>query len=104
MGHQTLYYDPDTYDTVGYTYEQIMVLDKNWVFDPTRTWKKYFSAKYLSQMQQCKWQDNAAYQANVRNDLTKASIGFIQPYSGQGQGGNTTFGYIKATWYVTYRG
>lgn len=55
-------------------------------------------------MQQCKWQDTATWQALQRNELTNASIGFIQPFSGQGSGADTTFGYIKATWYVTYRG
>lgn len=104
LGNQTLYFDPDTYDTISYTYNEVMVLDRNWCFDPTRTWKKYFSAKRLSQMQQCKWQDCATYNPGVRNELTQASIGFIQPYSGQGQGANTTYGYIKATWYVTFRG
>lgn len=55
LGNQTLWFDQDTYDTSAYTYDQIVVLDKNWCFDPTRTWKKYFSAKRLSTMQQCKW-------------------------------------------------
>lgn len=104
LGNQTLYFDQDTYDISQYTYEQVAVLDKNWCYDPTRTWKKYFSAKNLSRMQQCKWQDTASYVANTRNELTNASVGFIQPFSGQGAGGPITFGYIKVTWYVTFRG
>lgn len=104
LGNQTLYFDQDTYDTTGYTYEQIAVLDKNWCYDPTRTWKKYFSAKNLSRMQQCKWQDTTAYALNTRNGLTNASVGFIQPFSGQGSGTSVTFGYLKVTWYITFRG
>lgn len=99
-----MWFDQDTYDSSAYTYEQIAVLDKSWGFDPTRGWKKYFSAKKLSRMQQCKWQDTAAYNYGARNELTKASISFLQPFSGQGEGVDTTFGYIKASWYVTYRG
>lgn len=55
-------------------------------------------------MQNVKWQDTADYAAATRNELTRASVGFVQPYSGQGDGAVTTFGYLKVTWYVTFRG
>lgn len=82
LGNQSLYYDVDTYDCSQYTYEQIAVLDRMWQWDPTRTWKKYFSAKNLSRMENVKWQDTAAYVQGQRNELTDASVGFIQPFSG----------------------
>jgi len=79
-------------------------MDRNWCLTPDRPWKKYFSAKDLSRMQNVKWQDTAKYVSNTRNELTNASVSIIQPFSGQGTGVFVTFGYIKAVWYVTFRG
>lgn len=52
---QLVYLDVDTLDTSNYTAQQITALDKNWVYDPTRTWKKWFPCKNLSRMQNLKW-------------------------------------------------
>jgi len=52
---QSLYFDVDTYDTSQFSMDQIVSLDKFWSFDPSRTWKKYFSAKRLSKQQNVAW-------------------------------------------------
>lgn len=88
--------------------DQVVSLDKFWAFDPSRQWKKYFSAKNLSRMQNVAWQDTSQYAPNTRNALTKASVGFLQNFVGQGSvapdDDPTVFGYLKVTWYVTFRG
>ncbi len=48
IGTSFCWYDMDTYDATQYSVDQVMGLDKNWVFDPKRTFKKYFSAKALA--------------------------------------------------------
>jgi len=37
IGSMFLYFDTDTYDTSTYDKDTIAQLDKNWVFDPTRS-------------------------------------------------------------------
>ena len=55
MGTQFVWLDIDTYDTTAYTLAKVAALDKSWNFDPTRTWKKYFSCKALSKQQNVPW-------------------------------------------------
>lgn len=78
LGSMILYFDTDTYDTSTYTFNTIAQLDKQWIFDPTRSWSKYFSCKKLSQMQNVAWQDTREYNSGTPtfNGLTKASIGY----------------------------
>ncbi len=104
FGPQFLYYDIDTYNTGAYTFPRIAAMDKNWQFDPARSWKKYFSAKRLSVAQNVSWQDTATYANATATTLTNASVGFQMEFKGQGEGLVDTFGYIKATWYVTFKG
>jgi hypothetical protein len=56
----------------------------------------------LSKMQKTPWQDTATYAAHTENTLTNASVG-IQ-LGGAGFPVNTTVGFMKVTWYVTFRG
>lgn len=74
-----------------------------WVIDPTRTYSKYFSAKALSKQENVKWQDTKQYVPTQANSLTNASVAF----SIQGDGLSDVthnYGFMKATWYVTFRG
>lgn len=48
LGTQFLWYDMDTYDTSGYDIPRIASLDKQWNFDPKRSWKRWFGARQLS--------------------------------------------------------
>lgn len=50
-----VYSDIDTYDTTGYTPQQIVILDSNRIYDPKKVWKKFYSCKGLSKSQNLKW-------------------------------------------------
>uniref|UniRef100_UPI0040474B5D hypothetical protein n=1 Tax=Limnohabitans sp. TaxID=1907725 RepID=UPI0040474B5D len=104
LGTQFLWYDMDTYNASAYDIPKIASLDKAWNYDPKRTWKRWFGAKQLSRAQNVPWQDTAAYVAGTANTLTNASVSFIQPYKGMGEGGNDVFGYFKVSWYCTFKG
>lgn len=43
-----MYADIDTYNTLGYSLEQVAALDSNRIYDPTRTFKRYFGCKTIS--------------------------------------------------------
>lgn len=103
-----LYFDTDTYDTAGYGLEEIAQLEKSWVFDPARSWSKYFSCKNLSRMQNVAWQDTRAYNASTPtfNTLTKASCGYLLQHNLSLIQGSAPVlaGYFKVSYYVTFRG
>lgn len=48
IGTQFLWYDMDSYDTTSYDIPRIASLDKQWNFDPKRSWKRWFGARQLS--------------------------------------------------------
>lgn len=50
-----VYSDIDTYDTTGYTNDQIVGLDTNRIYDSSKVWKRYYSCKGLSKSQNLKW-------------------------------------------------
>ena len=102
IGTSFCWFDIDTYDAKDYAINQIMGLDKNWAFDPKRTWKKYFSCKGVAKAQQAKWQDCKAYLASNRNDLPDSSVSFAFPQAGFQTGAD--LGFIKTTWYCTFKG
>lgn len=104
VGSMFLYFDIDTYDTSAYNQSIIAQLDKNWVFDPTRTWSKYFSCKNLSRMQNVAWQDTRDYASQTFNSLTKASLGYLIDHQIQANQPLCRLGYFKVSYYVTFRG
>lgn len=104
LGTQFIWFDIDTYNTTGYDIPRIASLDRSWNYDPKRSWKRWFGARQLSRAQNVAWQDTATYVAGQANGLTNASVGFIQPFKGMGEGITDTFGYFRVTWYVTFKG
>lgn len=96
-------YDPDTYNQNAFTEAQIMAKDKSWLVQPNRRFSKYFSMKRLSKEQNLKWQDCSEYAATTYNGLTKASLGILWRGNYLGQA-SQAIGYLKVSWYVTFKG
>lgn len=102
MGPMITFDDVDTYDTTQYTEQQYLQMDSMRVRDPKRVWKIYRSFKKLSQQEQLKWQDCAAYSSAAANTLSAGS--FNVRFNQRLGISNRALGYFKITHYVTFRG
>lgn len=103
VGPVFLYSDIDTYNTLAYTENKIVGLDKSSVKEPTRMWKAYYGCKSLSKSMNVPWQDCAAYTSTAYNTLTKASTAIKFQFQGFASP-ETPVAYVKATWYITFKG
>jgi len=93
---------PDQYDTLPLAADNSFAASPGFKPISTRSgWKKWISVKKLSKQENVAWQDNQSYLAGVPNKLTKSAtvLRFFVANPAA-----TTWGTLKATWYVKMRG
>lgn len=49
------YHDLNTFDTLGYTYNEALQQDGNTILDPKRSWKQYKSFRAIARSMKCPW-------------------------------------------------
>lgn len=76
------------------------------MLDPKRPFTVYKSNRKLAKQQQMQWQDTLEYSPNLTLNNVPLASTMIRWRVKNPQGGPTAepVGYLKMTWYVTFRG
>jgi len=105
VGPTITYDDPNTYDATGLPIAGIMEKDYNKLSDPTRTLKHYVNLKGYSKKLNLQWQRCENFSSVSFNTLGNGSTVFRQEIKvGSQISEATTIAFLKATWYVTFKG
>ena len=99
--------DPNTYDFSTYSasnFDEFIVNENNKIFDPTQPFDIYRDCKSISRSQNVPWQKCADYAIGTPNTLSKAAVGVRFAGTNGQEDSPTTLGWLKVTWYVTFRG
>ena len=96
--------DLNTYDISNYTQAQILSSEGFKAYDPKKAMRLFRDGRPLTKQMNSAWQDCQA-PSNAPNGLPNASLclnaigtGFVLTTP------SVDLGYVKATWYVTFRG
>ena len=99
--------DVDTYDTAGYNLQKVTALETFKMYDTNRPVSIYRNNRPLAAAKNYKWRDTNESWTNP-NDIPKSSINLRILTQGFGQssvpGSAVTIGYLKYTYYVTFKG
>lgn len=98
--------DVDTYDTSGYDTNKITALETFKMYDCKKPIKIYRNNRPLAAAKNYKWRDTNETQT-LSTDIPKSSINLRIQTQGFGNvvgQESVTIGYLKYTYYVTFKG